>query len=141
VAAEAVYPAVDVGLPDWGALPPPGARVTQPVLADDVSWVHEAFFQAPAGKRPRRLTAVERMLQRARGALERLARHPAVVGYAWSQWQDEAGEQPPFGRGLVHTNGAEAREHTELLAAFNLRCESLRRTAPPTAFSRPNSSP
>jgi hypothetical protein len=26
----------------------------------------------------------------------------------------------------VHVNGAEAREHTELLAAFNRRAESLR---------------
>jgi hypothetical protein len=141
VRAEAVYPAVDVSLPDWSDLPPAGAKVTQPVLADAVSWVHEAFFHAPAGKRPRRLTAVERMLQRARGALERLARHPAVAGYAWSQWQDEAGEQPPFGRGLVHANGAEAREHTELLATFNLRCETLRRSDSPTRPARPPSRP
>jgi agarase len=138
VAAEAAYPAVDVGLQDWSTLPPGGGSAKHPVLADDVSWVHEAFFHAPAGKRPRRLTAVERMLQRARGALERLARHPAVVGYAWSQWQDEPGEQPPFGRGLVHTNGAEAREHTELLATFNFRCETLRRSASPVARSGPN---
>ena len=52
------------------------------------------------------------------------------VGYAWGQWQDEPGEQPPFARGLVHVNGAEAREHTELLASFNRRAESLRRATP-----------
>jgi hypothetical protein len=80
----------------------------------------------------RKITTVERMLQRARVALERMARHPAVVGYAWGRWQDEPGEQPPFGRGLIHANGAEAREHTELLAHFNSRAEHLRRTAPRT---------
>ena len=48
-----------------------------------------------------------------------------MVGYLWSQWQDEPAEQPPFARGLVHVNGAEAREHTELLTAFNQRAESL----------------
>ena len=62
-------------------------------------------------------------------ALDRLARHPAVVGYVWSQWQDEPGEQPPFARGLVHGNGTEAREHTELLVEFNARAELVRRTA------------
>jgi hypothetical protein len=52
-----------------------------------------------------------------------------VVGYVWSQWHDEPGEQPPFARGLVHVNGTEAREHTELLAEFNARADALRRTA------------
>jgi hypothetical protein len=67
------------------------------------------------------------MLRQGRAALERMARHPAVVGYVWRQWLDEPGEQPPFARGLVHVNGTEAREHTELLSAFNARAESLRR--------------
>jgi hypothetical protein len=52
------------------------------------------------------------------------------------QWLDEPGEQPPFARGLVHVNGTEAREHTELLAAFNACAESLRR-----APDRPSVSP
>ena len=68
------------------------------------------------------------MLRKSRDALDRIARHPAVIGYAWAQWQDEPGEQPPFAGGLVHANGAEAREHTELLEQFNARAEQLRRT-------------
>jgi hypothetical protein len=39
------------------------------------------------------------------------------------------GEQPPFAGGLVHANGAEAREHTELLTEINLRVEELRHLA------------
>ena len=64
-------------------------------------------------------------MRKARAALDRLARHPGAVGYLWAQWRDDPAEQPPFARGLVHVNGAEAREHTELLAPFNLRAETL----------------
>jgi hypothetical protein len=128
VLAECVYPAVDVAMPHWTELPPATSH-SQPVIAGDVSWVAEEFWRAPAGNRIRRLTTVERMLSRARAALDRMARHPAVVGYAWSQWQDDPGEQPPFARGLVHVNGSEAREHTELLGPFNARAKNLHRTA------------
>lgn len=124
VRREAVYPAVDVAC--WQA-EEIGAATTGPVWADGFTWARESFWSA-AG-RPRRLTAVERMLRRGRAALEQLARHPAVVGYAWSRWSDEPAEQPPFAQGLVHANGAEAREHTELLADVNARAENLRRAA------------
>lgn len=127
VLAECVYPAVDAAMPDWRELPAPGAATNTPVLAGEVGW---ADAGALGGARRRgRLTTLERTLRGARGALERLAGHPAVVGYAWGQWRDEPGEQPPFARGLVHVNDAEAREHTELLADFNLRAETLRRAA------------
>lgn len=158
VLAECVYPAVDVGLLDWSELPAPGTLPGFPVFAGNVCWADETFWRAPhpaalagavsvdsipaastpAGRatpRPVKLTAVERMLQRGRAGLARAARHPAVVGYVWSQWQDEPGEQPPFARGLVHVNGAEAREHTELLAQFNARADALRRTASPSHLS------
>ncbi len=141
VAAEAVFPAVDVALLDWSELPAPGAA-SGPVLAANVNWADEAFWRPAVGaaSRPsapapvavrhaRVLTSVERMLRRGRGALERTARHSAAVGYLWSQWQDGPGEQPPFARGLVHANGSEAREHTELLAQFNHHAESLHRSA------------
>jgi len=55
-----------------------------------------------------------------------------VAGYVWGQWLDEPGEQPPFARGLVHANGAEAREHTELLTEFNFRADIMRSAAPQT---------
>lgn len=129
VRAEEIFPAVDVPLVAWDALPAVGGVAPGPVLADDVGWTDEHFFGPAAGLR--RLTAVERMLRRGRVALERAARHPAVTGFVWRQWLDEPGEQPPFARGLVHRNGAEAREHTELLAEFNARAESLRRAARP----------
>lgn len=138
VLAECVYPAVDVAMPDWRELPTAGAgaqaRATgingavNPVLAGDVCWATPEFLKLPTAARLLRLTSVEWMLRRARTALERTARHPATVGYAWRQWQDEPGEQPPFARGLVHVDGAEAREHTELLAEFNARAETLRRS-------------
>ncbi len=127
VLAECVYPAIDVAMPHWTELPATGASPSHPVLASDVSWISDDFLRVPARK-VGRLTSVERMLRRARAAMDRIVGHPAVVGYAWSRWQDEPGEQPPFARGLVHVNGVEAREHTELLAAFNFRAESLRRS-------------
>lgn len=126
VLARCVYPAVDVALPHWRDLPPAGTT-TQPVVAGEFSWLDPDFAGSATTIWAARLTSVERMLRRGRSQLERLARHPAVVGYAWPAWADEPGEQPPFARGLVHVNGAEAREHTELLTAFNLRADSLRR--------------
>jgi len=131
VLAECAYPAVDVALPDWRDLPAPGVGPLAPVLAGDVAWHLESAPPPAAGGRPRRLTTVERMLRRARTTLDRLARHPGVIGYFWAQWQDEPGEQPPFARGLVHGNGTEAREHTEVLAPFNLRAEGLHRAPAP----------
>ncbi len=127
VRAECCYPVVDLAMPDWRDLPVAGAA--HPVLANGVSWADEEFRAAPASGRSGRTTAVERMLRRARTTLERMARHPAAVGYLWAQWQDGPGEQPPFARGLVHPNGAEAREHTELLAEFNARAERLHAAA------------
>jgi len=126
VVAACTYPAVDVTLRNWNELPTNDAAGAQPVLADDVCWVDETGARAVAKRRQPRLTTLERMLRRGRTGLERMARHPAVVGYVWSRWQDEPGEQPPFARGLVHVNGNEAREHTELLASFNARAETVR---------------
>lgn len=142
IAGEGV-PAVDVTLVDWEHLPA-GDAPAGPILATNVNWADERFWQSPIARAlagsaivpsPTRLTSVERMLRRARTALERLARHPAAVGYMWRQWQDEPGEQPPFARGLVHVDGVEAREHTELLAQFNARAEALRRDAGPSRGS------
>jgi hypothetical protein len=127
IVLESCYPAVDVSLLHWTELPPVTAASTQPVLASDVNWVTRDFLEPVLARRTPRLTSVERMLRKARSALDRMARHPAVVGYAWAQWQDEPVEQPPFASGLVHVNGAEAPEHTELLGAFNARAELLHR--------------
>ncbi|MFI5358260.1 MAG: hypothetical protein ACHQ4G_13085 [Opitutales bacterium] len=127
VLAQCVYPAVDVPWIDLDevVLVPPG-----PILAGDFTWVDARFFGAPGAQRARGLTSVERMLRRGRTVLERAARHPAVVGYAWSRWKDGAGEQPPFAGGLVHGNDAEAREHTELLTDLNARLPALRSAFP-----------
>lgn len=132
VRAESVYPAIDVPLVDWRELPanPALARAAGPLIANDVCWPDPDFLAIPAGAL-KRLTTVERMLRRGRAGLERVARHPSVVGYVWRQWLDEPGEQPPFARGLVHANGTEAREHTELLAEFNARAETVRCAARP----------
>jgi hypothetical protein len=130
VLAECAYPAIDVALPDWRELPNPSeGECANPMFASNVSWVTPEFLKLPTAARVLQLTSAEWMLRRGRTALERLARHPAIVGYAWGQWQDEPGEQPPFARGLLHVNGTEAREHTELLAQFNRRAEGLRAAA------------
>ena len=54
---------------------------------------------------------------------------PVLANLFSRWWLDEPGEQPPFARGLVHVNGTEAREHTELLTAFNARADTLRRAS------------
>lgn len=120
VTAECVYPAVDVAMTGWRDLPDDA----MPILPE-VNWSEESFWAA-GGARDRQLTSVERMLRRARAALAKLAVHPAVTGYVWSDWEDAPADRPPFGRGLVHGDGTEAREHTELLGAFNARAEALR---------------
>ena len=126
VLAECVHPAVDAPWIDLDDLP---VAAPGPVLAGEFTWVDGRFLGAPGSRRARGLTSVERMLRRGRTVLERAARHPAVVGYAWNRWRDTVGEQPPFAGGLVHENDAEAREHTELLTDINARAEDLRRTA------------
>jgi agarase len=128
VLAECRYPAVDVPWMDIDDVPlvQPG-----PVIVGDFTWVDERFLSAPSAGRARVLTTVERMLRRGRTTLERAARNPGIVGYAWRTWRDGAGEQPPFASGLVHGNDREAREHTELLADANPRLHALRRSAAP----------
>ncbi|HYP16117.1 MAG TPA: hypothetical protein VEQ65_02820, partial [Opitutus sp.] len=112
---------VDVMWASWNDVP---ASAPGPVFAADFTWAAETFFQ-PSG-RSRGLTSVERMLRKGRVALQRLVGHPAVVGYSWPRWRDHPGEQPPFASGLVHVNGAEAREHTELVADIHLKVSKLR---------------
>lgn len=126
VLGACIYPAVDVALPHWAELPATGVAPVHPVLAGEVSWVGPDFLRPQAGPRASRLTTIERMLRRARLALDRVARHPAVVGYAWARWEDEPGERAPFGGGLMHLDGTDAPEHTELLGAFNARAADLR---------------
>lgn len=128
VLAECVYPAVDVAMPHWGELATLEANTTGPLVVSDVGWSGEVDASPPADGRPRRLTTLERLMRRARTQLDRMARRPEILGYLWAQWQDEPGEQPPFAGGLVHVNGTEAREHTELLAPFNGRAEALHRS-------------
>jgi agarase len=138
VSGTGVAPVLDVVLLDWRELPvvhpAAGAAAPMPVLAGNFCWVDRKFLSPATAGRWHELTSVERMLRRGRAAFARVARHPAVCGYLWPQWQDAPGEQPPFARGLVHGNGAEAREHTELLADLNARAEALHRATPRTTF-------
>lgn len=122
VVTESFLPAVDLPWMHWQDIAglPPG-----PVLAGDFTWASEAF-RSEAGASGRGLTSLERMLKRGRAALRRVVSHPYVVGYAWNQWRDDPGEQPPFGSGLIHANDVEAREHTELVADINRRIPSFR---------------
>ena len=133
VVAECLHPQVDVVSVDQGREPllerlDKYARAT-PVLVSQFSWTEENAARPPAGAEPRGLTTIERMLARGRTGLRRLAAHPAVVGYAWPRWADDAEDEPPFGRGLVHLDDREARENTELLTDFNHRAARLRLAA------------
>lgn len=115
--------AVDVPWVHWRDLP---TAAGGPVLAGEFTWASEEFWAPPASGRRSALTSVERMLRKGRATMQRLVSHPAVVGYAWRRWRDQAGERPPFGSGLVHEDGAEAREHTELVTDIHGRIATLR---------------
>jgi agarase len=123
--------AIDV---TWSAFDDLATRPAKPVIVGDFSWANPKFSSPPRTRPARGLTSVERMLRRGRAAWKRLAVQPGVVGYAWRRWSDAAGEQPPFAGGLVHVNGADAREHTELLADLNARAHDLH-LVPPAAVS------
>ena len=123
MAAAGSYPAVDLPWVHWSEL---ATAPIGPVFAGDFTWVTAETIAAEGRGRGGGLTTVERMLRRGRAALRRIVAHPAVVGYAWRQWRDRDGEQPPFAGGLVHANGAEAREHTELVADIHRRAGTLR---------------
>lgn len=71
-------------------------------------------------------TRLERRLRDGRRALVAACEHPVVAGYEWGCWMDREDEVPPFGAGLVHVDGREAVENTELLATVNARAERVR---------------
>jgi hypothetical protein len=138
VLAESVSPAVDLlaihsdNAEVFESVEAYARATALPVLLTDFSWATESFLTAKPGA-PRR-TTVERMLANGRASLTRAFAHPALVGYAWSHWADEPDDIPPFGRGVVHLDDVEAREHTELLTELNLRAESLHRAAAAVAL-------
>ncbi len=135
VLAECAYPQVDVlsvnevREPPAGRMDEYGRGRTMPVILSEFSWTGDSFTRRTAAGDQRGLTSVERMLRRGRAALERIVAHPAVVGYAWPAWADAPEDQPPFGRGLVHIDDREAREHTELLSDLNARAGRIRLAA------------
>lgn len=135
VLAECVYPNVDVvSARPAGELWEKTAQTCHaargmPVLLVETGWSGEAFTRLPAARELRGTTSVERMLKRGRFALERMCAQRGVVGYEWAAWADGEEDEPPFGRGLVHGNDREAREHTELLSDVNSRAERLRTKA------------
>jgi hypothetical protein len=100
-------------------------QAAMPVLLAGFSWVSEYFTERRGARERAGLTRVERMLSRGRAALEEAFAHPALVGFAWDRWRDLPGDCPPFGQGLVHIDGCEASEHTELLSHLNARAEKL----------------
>jgi hypothetical protein len=121
--SECIFPAVDLAWVHTRDIKsaPPG-----PLFAGNFFWTSESPTVPTARSRARGSTTVERMLRHGRASLRATIAHPAVIGYAWNTWCDDPGEQPPFAHGLVHLNGAEAREHTELLADLNARIGALR---------------
>ncbi len=121
--AECVFPALDIA---WIHSQDLKAAAPGPLFVGNFSWVNEPTASPPIRSHARGATSVERMLRRGRASLRAIIAQPAVVGYAWDAWSDGPGEQPPFARGLVHSNDIEAREHTELLSMVNRQIPLLR---------------
>ncbi len=128
VLAESGPALVDVLAVPAGANPD-DLPAAQPRLLVDVG-LNEGPVRAPAGAPPRRgPTRLERRLATLRRVIGTAVVDPLVVGYEWARWSDEAGDTPPFAPGLVHLDGAEAREHTELVTPLNIAAEARRRRA------------
>lgn len=99
--------------------PPAGGG---PVWITGFSWVPPGAGRSATG----RLSALERMHRQGRTALEVIIRHPAVVGYFWSDHvQGDRASDAPFGRGLLYDDGLPAMEHVQPLAAINRVARSL----------------
>lgn len=133
VLAACVYPRVDVLSwhchgPDFAEHVKLYAATGMPLLLTACGLANERFrsarFAPHAGP-----TRVERMLADLRKMFTAACVQPAVIGYEWARWADEADEVPPFGTGLVHIDDREAVEHTELLQQINARAERVRRRA------------
>lgn len=130
--AECVPPQMDVlsvslrGVEDFDRVAALAEANNLPVIIGDFCWAEDTFTKFPAANEPPEWTSVERMLGRGRKTLERALAHPLLVGCAWARWLDAREDRAPFGRGLVHVDGAEAREHSELLSGLYARAETLR---------------
>jgi len=134
VLAECVYPHVDVLSwhchgSDFEAQAAIYAEAKRMPLWLTAFGLSNERFRAAAFMPHSGPTRLERMLRDGRRALTSACEHPAIVGYEWARWADEADEVPPFGAGLVHVNDREAVEHTELIAQINARAERVRRRA------------
>lgn len=93
-----------------------------PVWFTNFSWVPAGSRSASGG----RLSALERMHRDGRAALEALLRHPATVGYFWSEYAaGHRATEAPFGRGLLYADGLPAMEHVQPLAAINRVARTL----------------
>lgn len=131
VLAECAYPVVDVVSwqchgPEFAGQAGGYAATGMPLWLTAVGLTNDRFRTA-AFKTQTGPTRLERMLRAGRRVLTAACVHPAVVGYEWARWADEADELPPFGAGLVHVDDHEAVEHTELVAQINARAERVRR--------------
>lgn len=105
--------------------------VGQPRLLVDIG-LQEGAVRAPADVPPRPgPTRLERRLATLRRVIGAAVVDPSTVGYEWARWSDEADDTPPFAPGLVHLDGAEARENTELVTPLNIGAEARRRRARP----------
>ncbi len=97
-----------------------------PLLLDSFNWTAPHYQKPPANPLRRPRTPLETMLVRGRQTLRHLCAHPAVIGYAWSDWNDRDGDAAPFAHGLMRADMHPAREHTDLLQEINRAIPSLR---------------
>jgi hypothetical protein len=123
--AEVMVGSVDVA---WLRSDERGKHLGHPAFVGDFNWPRTVPSGLASRGRKRSETTIERILREGRDQFRAMVAQETVVGYAWQSWSDRPGEQPPFARGLMHLNGVEAREHTELLTELNARVSVLRPT-------------
>ena len=93
-----------------------------PVLNTEFSWGHVGFSERPLpNEEPTGASAVERMVENGKTALEDSFHLPGLVGWTWYRWVDKVDFVPPITYGLVTIHNDPNTATTDLATRIN-RC-------------------
>jgi len=91
-----------------------------PVLNTEFSWGHGGFSERPLpNEEPTGSSALERMVENGKSALEDSFRLSGLVGWTWYRWVDKADFVPPITYGLVTIHNDPNTATTDLASRIN----------------------